>query len=265
MPKTIILGSSNAVATPASANTHLVFVGQERMVLVDLPGGQPPLRLEQAGLDFNNLTDIIATHFHIDHTQGIPALLMDLWLKGRSRPLNIYGLPATLDRLETMLDLYHWSSWPNLFPVAFCRLPAVEMSLVLDCADFTIHASPVHHVIPNIGLRVQFKPSNQTLAYSCDTEPCDEVVRLSRGADVLIHEATGAYPGHSTAQQAGAIARRAEVGRLYLIHYATGQYAHSDLVAEAGAAFPGEVALATDLMTLDFSSPNSPSALSKGK
>ncbi|MDO9302985.1 MAG: MBL fold metallo-hydrolase, partial [Anaerolineales bacterium] len=128
-----------------------------------------------------------------------------------------------------------------------------EMSSVLDCSDFAIHASPVRHVIPNIGLRVQFKPSNQTIVYSCDTEPCDEVVRLSAGADVLIHEATGEFIGHSSAKQAGEIARKAEVGRLYLIHYATGKYAKGDLVAEARATFPGDVALAKDFLTLDFS------------
>jgi ribonuclease Z len=77
-------------------------------------------------------------------------------------------------------------------------------------------------------------------------------VRLSEGADVLIHEAAGESMGHSSAQQAGEIARRAEVGRLLLIHYPTGKYAKGDLVAEAHSAFPGEVALAKDFMVLDF-------------
>ena len=260
MPKLIILGSSNAIATQDSANTHMIAVGKERMVLIDAPGGNPVLRLEQAGLDFNDLTDVIATHFHIDHTLGIPFLLVDMWLKGRQRALNIYGLHSTLDQVEALMDLYGWSEWPNFFPVTFHRLPAREMTPVLDCSDFTIHASPVHHTIPNIGLRIEFKPSKQTLAYSCDTEPCDEVLRLSEGADVLIHEAAGEAVGHSSARQAGEIARKAEVGRLYLIHYATGKYAQGDLVAEARSAFPGEAALAKDFMTLDFS-PQNPSAV----
>ena len=253
MQKIIILGSSNALPTQESQNTHMVFVGRERMILVDAPGGNSILRLEQAGLDFNNLTDIIVTHFHPDHTLGIPSLLMDMWLLGRKRPLNIYGLHYTLERVEALLKLYDWSGWPGFFPVVFCRIPAEEMSPVLDCSNFTIHASPVHHTIPNIGLRVQCKQSHKTFSYSCDTEPCDEVVRLGKGADILIHEAAGESVGHSSAKQAGEIARKAEVGRLYLIHYATGKYAKDDLVAEARASFPGDVALAKDFMTLDFS------------
>jgi ribonuclease Z len=251
MPKVIILGSSNAIPTKDNENTHMVIVGEERTLLIDSVSN-PILRLEQAGVDFNDLTDIIVTHFHPDHASGIPLLLMDMWLMGRKNPLNIYGLHYTLDRVETLMGLYNWSEWPNFFPVVFYRIPNTEMSPVLDCPDFTIHASPVHHMIPNIGLRIEFKQASQTVCYSCDTEPCDEVVRLSEGADILIHEATGDSVGHSSAKQAGEIARKAEVGKLYLIHYATGKYASGDLVAEARTAFPGEVALAKDFMVLEF-------------
>ncbi|MEW6029733.1 MAG: MBL fold metallo-hydrolase [Chloroflexota bacterium] len=250
MQKLIILGSSNALPTQNNENTHMVLVGDERMVLVDAPGSNTASRLEQAGLDSNDLTDIIATHFHMDHTLGIPQLLMNMWLMGRKRPLEIHGLDFTIDRVEALMNLYDWSEFPGFFPVVFHRIPPVEMTPVLDCSDFVIHTSPVHHVIPNIGLHVQLKTSNHVIAYSCDTEPCNEVIRLATGADILLHEAAGQVAGHSSAKQAGEIARKAEVGRLYLIHYPTGKYAAGDLVAEARTAFPGEVALAKDFMTL---------------
>jgi ribonuclease Z len=253
MPKVIILGSSNAIPTKDRENTHMVLVGKERMVLIDSSGSNSILRLEQAGLDFNELTDIIVTHFHPDHVSGIPLLLMDMWLIGREKPLNIYGLDYTLDRVEGLMGFYNWSEWPNFFPVIFHRLPIKEMTPVLDCPDFKIYASPVHHFIPNIGLRIEFTQSQKTLAYSCDTEPCEEVVHLSKGVDVLIHEATGETPGHSSARQAGEIAKAAQVGKLYLIHYPTGKFAKGDLIAEARAVFSGAVTLAKDFMTLNFS------------
>jgi ribonuclease Z len=252
MPKVIILGSSNAIPTKDNENTHMVVVGDERMVLVDSVS-KPVLRLEEAGLDFNNLTDLIVTHFHPDHVSGLPLLLMDMWLMGRRKPLNIYGLHHTLDRVEGLMGFYNWSEWPNFFPVAFYRLPASEMTTVLDCPDFKILSSPVRHMIPTLGLRIEFNITRKVLAYSCDTEPCEEVVRLASGADVLIHEAAGASRGHSSAAQAGEIASRAEVGQLYLIHYATGNYSNGDLVEEARTRYQGEIALAKDFMTLDFS------------
>lgn len=251
MPKVIILGSSNAIPTKDNENTHMVIVGKNHMVLVDCVSN-PILRLEQAGLDFNDLTDIVVTHFHPDHVSGLPLLLMDMWLMGRKKQINIFGLHHTLDRIEDLMNFYAWAEWPDFFPVAFYRLPSSEMSTVMENAEFKIFCSPVRHLIPTIGMRIEFHHAQKVMAYSCDTEPCHQVVRLANGADVLIHEAAGASIGHSSAGQAGEIASQAEAGSLYLIHYPTGRFANGDLVAEAKQKFQGQVALAKDFMELDF-------------
>ena len=251
MPKVIILGSSNAIPSQEHENTHMVVVGRERMVLIDCVSN-PIVRLEKAGLDFNNLTDLIVTHFHPDHVSGVPLLLMDMWLMGRRQPLNVYGLHHTLDRVESLMGFYGWSEWPDFYPVAFHRLPSHEMTLVLDCPDFRIFSSPVRHLLPTVGLRFEFGDGRKIMAYSCDTEPCAQVIRLAEGADVLIHEAAGATRGHSSAEQAGEIAAQAEAAALFLIHYPTGKYADGDLVTEAARRYQGTVKLAEDFMTLDL-------------
>jgi len=251
MAKVIILGSSNAIPDKEHENTHMVIVGAERTVMIDC-ASNPILRLQQAGVDFNGLTDLILTHFHPDHVSGVPLLLMNMWLLGHHRPLNVYGLHHTLDRIEDLMGFYSWSEWPDFFPVVFYRLPADEMTSVLDAPDFRIFSSPVNHLMPTIGLRVEFKSNKKVMAYSCDTEPCAQVIRLAAGAEALIHEASGAFLGHSSAVQAAEIAQQAEVGALYLIHYPTGKFQTGDLVAEARQRFAGPVALATDFMTLDF-------------
>jgi len=252
MPKVIILGSSNAIPSADHENTHMVVMGEERTVMVDCVGN-PIVRLEKAGIDFNDLTDLILTHFHPDHVSGVPLLLMDMWLMGRNKPLNIYGLHHTLDRMENLMGSYGWAEWPDFFPVAFYRLPAQEMTTVMDCQEFRIFSSPVRHLLPTIGLRFEFNHVKKIMTYSCDTEPCAQVIRLAEGADTLIHEAAGSTRGHSSAAQAGEIARQAEVGKLYLIHYPTGKYANTDLVAEARLRYQGSVSLAEDFMELDFS------------
>jgi len=251
VPKVIILGSSNAVPTKDHENTHLVIIGEERTILVDCVS-TPVVRLEQAGVDFNDLTDIVITHFHPDHVSGVPLLLMDMWLMGRTKPLNIYGLHYTMDRLEDLMGFYGWAEWPNFFSVGFYRLPDVEMAHVLDCPEFKIYSSPVHHMIPTIGLRVECKRQNKVLVYSCDTEPCEQTVRLANGVDILIHEAAGSSFGHSSAEQAGEIAAKAEVSKLYLIHYPTGRFAKGDIAAEASKTYNGEIIVATDFMTIDI-------------
>jgi ribonuclease Z len=252
MAKLVILGSSNALSSKDNENTHMVLVGEERVVMVDCVNN-PIHRLEQAGIDFLDVTDLVLTHFHPDHVSGVPLLLMDMWLRGRTKLITIYGLHYTLDRIEQLMGMYSWESWPKFFPVAFHRLPETEKTPLVECSEFKIISSPVRHLIPTIGLRFDFKSSQKAVAYSCDTEPCAEVIRLAEGVDVLIHEATGDSLGHSSASQAGKIAAQAEVGKLYLIHYPTGEYANGNLIAEARQHFQGEVNLATDFMSLDFS------------
>lgn len=245
----IILGSGYAVPEEGHDNTHLFIQQGLHGVLVDC-ASNPVVRLRQAGIAFSQITDLILTHFHPDHVSGMPLLLMDLWLMGRRQPLQIYGLPHTIDRAEAMMKLYDWKKWPNFFPVMFHRLPEQEMSLAIHSPDLNIFSSPVKHLIPTIGLRIEFIPQEKVVAYSCDTEPCPQVVALADKADVLIHEATGASVGHSSSQQAAQIARQAGVKELILIHYA--QAKGEEILSPVNAFFSGTAKLSKDLMRFDF-------------
>ncbi len=251
MAKLIILGSSNAIPDETHENTHMAVVGDRRTVLIDCVSN-PILRLPQAGIEFNTLTDLVLTHFHPDHVSGVPLLLMNMWLLGRKNPLDIYGLHHTLSRIEDLMGFYAWENWPNFFPVVFHRLPQEEMTPVLENDEFRIISSPVRHMVPTIGLKVENLQSHQSIAYSCDTEPCPQVVSLARGVNLLIHEAAGAGIGHSSAAQAAEIASEAGVDCLYLIHYQTRGFAAGSLVAEAQGKFKGKVSLAEDFMEIEF-------------
>jgi ribonuclease Z len=251
MTKLVLLGTAHAVPGLEHDNTHMVLVGQERMVLIDT-ATNPILRLRRAGLEVKSLTDIILTHFHPDHVSGVPILFLDSWLMKRTQPLNIYGLPFTIDRVEQMMALYGWEHWPNFFPVNFFRLPEEEMALVFNCNEFTIYSSPVRHMIPNIGLRIELSGPQQVISYSCDTGPSPEVERLASGANLLLHEATGASNGHSSAAQAGTIARQAEAGKLVLIHYDPEKDDPQQLIKQAKTTYQGPVELAQDLMEFAF-------------
>lgn len=251
MSKLVVLGSANAVPDVDHENTYMVLVGQRRSLLIDCVGN-PLLRFKQVGLEVNQLTDLILTHFHPDHVSGVPSFIMNTWLLGRKTAFDIHGLGYTVERMEKVMEFYDWATWPNLYPVNFHPLPAQEMVPVLETDEFRVYASLVHHLIPTIGLRVEFSQSGKVLAYSCDTEPCEEVVRLAAGADVLIHEAAGATIGHTSASQAGKIATRAGVKSLYLIHYPTQDGEHLSLIAEARTTYAGPVALAEDFLELNF-------------
>jgi ribonuclease Z len=251
MPKLVILGSSNAIPSRDHDNTHMALRTDGRTVLIDCVSS-PIVRLEAAGIALDSITDLILTHFHPDHVSGVPSFLMSSWLLGRKSALNIYGLEPTLERVKALMEAYGWKTWPRFYPVNFQSVPEAELTCVLDDADFRIDASPVRHMIPTLGLRVEFKASGRILAYSCDTEPDQAVVRLAAGADVLMHEATGAGLGHSSPAQAGEIARQAEAGSLVLIHYPTGRFSHEGWIEQAQTEYQGPVHLAHDFMEIEF-------------
>ncbi len=251
MARIIILGTSNAIPDLDHENTHMAIIGNDGVILIDCVGS-PKVRLEKAGIQLSSISDLILTHFHPDHVSGVPLLLMNMWLSGREDPLRIYGLHHCLERVEDLLSLYQWDKWPKFFPVAFHRLPEREFIQVLERDGLIVFSSPVRHLVPTIGLRLENPAADRTIVYSCDTEPCPSVVRLASGANILIHEATGAGMGHSSASQAGSVARESDVGELILIHYPNEDLDPDTLLEQANETFDGDVQLAYDFMEIEL-------------
>jgi ribonuclease Z len=246
MPELIFLGTAAAVPDKDHHNTHLALRNRAGVVLIDC-GSSPLIRLKEAGIDVDKVSDIILTHFHPDHVGSLPLLLMNMWLMGRQQALRIYGLHHCLKRVEDVMGFYKWEDWPRFFPVAFHRLPESERELVLEQRGLKIFASPVRHVIPTIGLRLEIAAGSKTIAYSCDTAPCPEVIGLAEDAQILIHEATGEEVGHSSARQAGEVAAEAGVEALYLVHYPVIGVSKKQLLTQVGETFNGDVIAAEDL------------------
>ena len=137
----------------------------------------------------------------------------------------------------------------GFYPVEFHPLPEIEQFQMINEGQIRVWSSPVHHMIPGIGLRMAFPDG--IMAYSSDTAPCEAVIRLASGADVLIHEATGEELGHTSPEQAGQIAQQAGVKRLYLTHY-PGNIDLQEYKNRAREWFSGEVILAQDMMVIAF-------------
>lgn len=248
MAKLIILGTATNIPDATHENTHMVLVGDERMVLIDGPGN-PYSRLLQAGLDPDRLTDIVVTHFHPDHAAGIPLLLMAIGLKGRKAPLNLYANQHCMERLLRNLEDYDWDKW-HWFKVNMILLPEDERHLFLEYEDFCLYTTPVKHFVPAVGIRVE--TPDKILVYSGDTAPTPALDRLAVGAEIMIHEVGGASEGHSSAAQAGKAAAKSGAKELILVHYPVGGFDGRILLKEAGEKFSGKVSLAEDFLKIEL-------------
>ena len=101
--------------------------------------------------------------------------------------------------------------------------------------------------------------AGRRLVYTGDTRPHLSVIEASRGADLLVHEATfggdemerAQETGHSTAAEAARVALEAGARRLVLTHISS-RYSRdaAELLAEARSVFP-ETVIARDGMTVD--------------
>jgi ribonuclease BN (tRNA processing enzyme) len=97
------------------------------------------------------------------------------------------------------------------------------------------------------------------VAYSGDTQPTPRLIEVAQNADILLHEAGGLDAratevhrlGHSTAGDAGRVAKAAGVARLVLTHLPSEDLAEP-MLAEARAAFGGPVELARDLARIEL-------------
>lgn len=246
MARLIILGSAAAVSDVEHDNTHFLLQGDHGSVILVDCGSNAIGKLSQHGIHFDQLTDLILTHFHPDHVYGVPILLMQMWLLGRQKPLRVYGLHHCLHRLRELMVSFMIETWPNFFPMQFFTVPEQDNMPVLETEDFRITSWPTRHFVPTIGLRIETKTSGQIVGYSCDTEPIPGIVELAHHADLLLHEAAGAGPGHSSAAQAGEIASEARAKRLALIHYNVVNTDPYLLIDEARTTFSGPVGLAED-------------------
>jgi len=251
MPRVIALGTSTALPYGDRENTYLLVECETRAFLIDC-AGSPLQRLWRAGVALEKLEGLIVTHHHPDHIYGVPALLMGLWLHGRKTPFHIYGPAKSISVLQALVELMEWDGWPEWLTIVYHKVPVQEKALVLEVPECRVIASPVDHLLMTcLALRVEARETGGVMVYSSDTEPCEALVRLAEEADLLIHEATGPEKGHSTAAQAGTVARQAKVGRLVLVHYPRKEDARL-MVQQAKQEFAGPVEVARDLAVYEF-------------
>ena len=223
---TVRYGGNTSCATVESRDGQLL--------VLDAGSG---IRRFGAGLDPDiREVDILLTHLHMDHIQGLgffkPLYTPDL-------RVNIWGPPSTTMHLRERLARY---LSPPLFPVRIRDLPSV---LTLHDAPrgefqigvFRILADLICHPGPTVGYRVS--ENGSSMAYLPDHEPILGRERidgptdwisgygLARGADLLIHDAQyteAEYEehvgwGHSSIRQAMSFASIAGAARLVAFHH----------------------------------------------
>lgn len=230
-----LLGTGAAVSDSHRTTTMLAFSSGKSTLVVDC-GGDVVQRLLAAGISLDTIEALVITHEHPDHAGGFPLFMEKIWLAGRRRSIAVYAIEPAMRQARIIFEAFNTSTWQGMPSIDWREIHYSSGTPVLNDQTWSVTASPVKHAVPTVGLRVEERESGAVVAYSCDTEPTVNVVDLARNADILVHEATGEGPGHTTKEHAARAARDAEASRLLLVHLPPG-LTDADL-AEARKLFP---------------------------
>lgn len=212
-----LLGTGAALSDASRTTTMLAFESGGSALVVDC-GGDVVQRLMAAGIGEDAVEALIVTHEHADHVGGFPLFMEKIWLAGRRRPIAVHGPPTALSQARRIWEAFETGGWEGVPEILWREVALEEGAPVLESDAWRVTAAPGTHSVPVIGVRVEDRRGGGVAAYSCDTEESDAIARLARGAELLVHEATGGFGGHTTVEGAARVAARAEAGRLVLVH-----------------------------------------------
>ena len=197
---------------------------------------------------------VMISHSHPDHVSDLYAYLMARLFSPEHPPkIPIYLAPNVAERFNPLLTD---DSADMRLAEAFDVL-VVEPGQALEAGPFRLSTAPMRHTVPTIGVRIE--TDARSMAYSADTGPTEELVKMARDVDLLVAEAsyqeggTDLPPIHLSAREAGEAAAEAGAGKLVLTHirpYLDWERSRE----EADAAFGGDVVLGRDNETLTVGS-----------
>jgi ribonuclease Z len=234
-------------------------------------------RIVQLGVVPADIDQIFLTHFHSDHTVGLPDLWLTPWLPPQGQrqvPRTITGPVGTLQLTEGLTmayadDLRIRIADAGLDPagVAWDVTEFSSAGVVYDRDGVIVTAFENYHgkeIHPSYGFRIDF--DGRVAVISGDTQPNENVIREATGADLLIHEVAMADPAiadrppikvimahHTSPSQAAEVFTRAQPAMAAFTHFVfLGQGPArpdaDDVMAEAQAGYAGRMVAGKDLM-----------------
>ena len=250
-----------------------------RKLLIDAGRGTT-IRLNQIGVPMGEIDALLLTHYHSDHTSGIPDLWLTGWLQShfarRTTPFHVIG-PTGAQTLMSGLEMAYRRDIE--IRIADEQLPPEGVAVIVD--EFNqdgvvfdqdgvrVLAFEVDHgaaITPAYGYRVEY--DGRVAVISGDTRYNENVIRYGEGADLLIHEVAIVRPElmlepfiqrimahHTTAREAGMVFSRtrpklaAFTHLVFLASETVPPASIADLIDETRQSYSGPLEVGEDLMS----------------
>ena len=240
----VMLGTGAALADPDRGHSGIAISAAGRHYLLDIGHGTTR-QLVRANIDPSTVNHAFISHLHFDHIEDTAYFLIASWMSNRTVKPMLFGPPGTRAFVGHLLeggafhvDIHARAQYKQRAETLEMIRPDVREfgpGMVFDDGFFKLTADYVDHIAPEImhcfGFRIDI--AGKVIAFSGDTAPCESMVRLAEGADLLIHECTfpeaalefrkqtniGTY-AHTSPLELGKLAVRARVKSLVATHFA---------------------------------------------
>jgi ribonuclease BN (tRNA processing enzyme) len=233
-----------------------------------------------ANLPLNSLRGIFITHHHSDHNADYGNLLLLSWASTLDHEVDAYGPPPLAAMTRHFLELNDYDIRTRTAdegrPALAELIAPHEISsdgIVMRNGDVTVTAALVDHPPVRPAFAYRFDCPDRSIVISGDTRPSDNLIRLARGADILVHEVMylpaidtllsadsnartlreHLIASHTTTEQVGRVATEAGVRTLVLSHFVPGgaPYLDDDVWRDAVRPhFAGELIIGRDLLEI---------------
>jgi len=276
----VLLGTAGGPTPKAkrAAPAEALQVG-DRVYVIDCGNGVGR-QLALAGLPLDQVREIFVTHHHSDHTADLTTLPLLLWGTSLHGAITLHGPPPLAKSVKSGLKAAAFDIATRVRDEG--RTPLADQiridefrhdGVVLRDDRVTVTAARVDHPPIDQAYAYRFDTASRSFVISGDTAPSQNLVRLARGADVLVHEVLLLDPqetaawlklppddplvrhivrSHTSYRDVGRIAAEAGVKTLVLTHFVPGsvEVDRERVLSEIRKAFAGEVILGEDLMEL---------------
>ena len=248
--KVVVCGSRSPLPSPGRAEACILVEAGDDIYIFDLGNGSMD-NLTQYQVPWPNVKAVLITHMHSDHIADLPDAHLQSWIQGRDSPLMVYG-PEGINLVTKGFELAYSADYQyrnehhgdDMLPMSiagFNTIQIIDNQLIpndtpgLEILPFVVDHYPVNSAF---GFKISYK--GRTVVISGDTIHDGSVQKYSKDVDLLVHSAIsidivermrGVAPipqldkilfdiqdYHTTIEEAGEIARDANVKHLLIYH-----------------------------------------------
>ncbi|MGB5246202.1 MAG: MBL fold metallo-hydrolase [Woeseia sp.] len=273
-----LLGTGTPVPNPRQFGSSILVEANGVKLLFDCGRGCAH-RLWNLGPQYLRETqNVFLTHLHSDHTTGMPDLYLNGWTQLRPTGLNIYG-PKKAEDLMKHIRLAYDEDVVYRVDRQKATLSRDQLkysvTTVSDGSEFVFNGVKVtaiavdHHVVkPAFGFRVDY--GGRSVVISGDTAYSENLIRRSKGADVMLHEvmspalenfiranfekfmADDIMALHTLAPDVGRVFTEAGVRLGVFTHLDNNPAAVPELIEQTRQTWRGRLEVGEDLMVIDI-------------